>query len=136
MKIQNVKQIFYAKLEEAARDYGVIPEMEGALPALCQEKLRLRCSFRNFSMNPVSDSEFLLSGEVTAEILNVPGKMESADGLCARVIQIFSPEQGELQNGDYRILISSVVLLELKEEGKYQRSGVSFQITVWGDYDS
>ena len=97
--------------------------------------LRLRGAFRNFKMNPASDSEHILSGEVVAEILYEPGKFEAAEYLVDRVVQTFSPGQGELQNQSYRILTSSVSYLEQKIEGKYQRIGASFQITVWGVHD-
>ena len=83
-------------------------------------------------MNPASDDENILSGEVAAEILYEPGEFEAADFLLDRVIRVFSPGQGEIQNNAYRILTSSAALMEPKTEGKYLRTGVVLQMTVWG----
>ena len=135
IQYQGVKLFLYDRLAEAAVNYGVFPEVEGGLVPQNTKDLRLRCSFRSFKMNPASDSENILSGEVIAEILYEPGNYEIADLLQDRVIQSFSPGDGELQNDAYRILTSSVTLLDQKVEGKYQRAGVSIQITVWGVHE-
>lgn len=134
MTIQNVKQFILEKLEEAASAYGILPEAEGLSQSYNPGNLRLRCLFKNFKISPVSDSENILSGEVIAEVLSLPGEMEMADSLTDYVIEIFSSERGELQNEFCKILISSVDLLSLKAEGKYFRSGVSFSVTVWDVY--
>ena len=135
IRYQGVKLFLYDKLVEAAVYYGIFPEVEGGAAPQNPKNLRLRGSFRNFNLNPASDSENVLSGEVLAEILYEPGQFEAAEFLLDRVICVFSPGQGELQNNRYRILTSSATLLEPGIEGKYHRTGVSLQITVWGVHD-
>ena len=132
IQYQGVKLFIYDKLVEAAVYYGIFPEVEGGLAPQNPKNLRLRGSFRNFRMNPASDEENILSGDVVAEILYEPGEFESADFLLDRVIRVFSPGQGEIQNNAYRILTSSAALMEQKTEGKYLRTGVVLQMTVWG----
>ena len=135
INIQNVKLFLYDKLVEAALYYGVFPEVEGGLLPQNPKDLRLRCSFRNFEITPASDSENVLSGTVTAEVLYMPGKFEAADFLMDRIIKVFSPGNGEIRNSACRILTSSATLLEQKTEGKYIRAGVKLEITVWGVHE-
>ena len=136
IKVQEVKHLFAEKLATAAAVCGVIPEMEGELSSRNPGKVRLRCSFREFEIIPVSDSENILSGEVFAEILYEPGESESAEDLSTRLSQVFAPGEVAFQNQSFRIQVSSVSFLEQKIEGKYQRTGISFQITVRGVHDS
>lgn len=136
IQYKGVKLFLYDKLVEAAVYFGIFPEMEGGLLPQNPKNLRLRGSFRNFEMSPASDFENILSGEVIAEILYEPGESDSADYLIDRLIKVFSPGHGELQSNSFRILTSSAALLGEKREGKYQRTGISFQITVWGVHDS
>ena len=133
--IQKVKLFLYDKLVEAALYYGVFPEVEGGLLPQNPKDLRLRCSFRNFEIAPASDSENILSGTVTAEVLYMPGKFEAADFLMDQIIKVFSSGSGEIQNKNCRILTSSATLLEQKPEGKYIRAGVKLEITVWGVHE-
>lgn len=132
IKFQGVKLFLYDKLVEAALYYGIFPEVEGGLLPEKMKDFRLRCSFKNFEISPVSDAENTLSGKVIAEVLYEPGKFEAAEFLMDRIVKVFSPCSGELQNKSYRILTSSAEFLEQKQEGRYIRAGVSFQITVWG----
>ena len=135
INLQKVKLFLYDKLVEAALYYGVFPEVEGGLLPQSQKDLRLRCAFRNFEIAPASDSENILSGTVTAEVLYMPGKFEAADFLMDQIIKVFSPGSGEIQNKNCRILTSSATLLEQKPEGKYIRAGVKLEITVWGVHE-
>ena len=132
MDVQKIKQFFYDKLLDAASYYGIFPEMEGGALPKNPKNLRLRSSFHNFKLKPVSDSRSVLTGELAAEILYEPGKFEAADFLMDQIIKVFSPGNGEIKNKNCRILTSSAKLLEQKPEGKYIRAGVVLEITVWG----
>lgn len=135
IKYQEVKLFLYDKLVEASSYFGIFPEVEGGLVPQNPKNLRLRVYFRNFKMNPATDFETILSGDVIAEILYEPGEFETADYLIDRILSVYTPGQGELQNRNYRILTSSATTLENRNEGKYQRTGISLQVTVWENHE-
>ena len=131
IKYHGVKLFLYDKLVEAAVYYGIFPEVQGGLAPQNQKNIRLRTSFRNFTVQPGSDSADTMTGEVIAEVLYYPGEFETADHLLDELISIFSPGSGEISNQNYRILSSSASILEHRNEGKYERTGLSIRITIW-----
>ena len=136
MDVQKIKQFFYDKLLDAASYYGIFPEMEGGALPKNPKNLRLRSSFHNFKLKPVSDSRSVLTGELVAEILYEPGEPDSADFLLERILSVLSPENGAFSHEGLQILIGSISFPDQKAEGKYHRSSAIFSITVWENHES
>lgn len=136
LEYTKIKSFLYDCLAETAVSFGIFPETEGGIAPLNQKNLRLRNGFRNFTTSPAADSQGVLTGEVQVEILYEPGSSGEvvSDCLQDRIIALFSPGNGELQNETLRILTHSVKSLEPRNEGKYCRTGVSVKISVWEKY--
>ena len=136
MELQKIKQFFYDRLLEAASYYGIFPEVEGGILPQNPKNLRLRVSFHNLNLEPVSDSGSVWKGKVSAEVLFEPGEMDSAEFLLDRIVASLSPGQGEFLYGGARFLIGSASLPDQKSEGKYQRTGVVLDFTAWDVHGS
>ena len=136
MELQKIKQFFYDRLLEASSYFGIFPEIEGGILPQNLKNLRLRVSFHDLKLKPVSDSGSLWKGNVSAEVLFEPGEIDSAEFLLDRIITLFSPGQGEFLFGGARFLIGSASFSNQKSEGKYQRTGVVLDFSVWDVYGS
>ena len=129
--LQKIRTFLFDRITEAAAVSGVVPEGEGGAVRRSGSNLRLRVGFRGFSIVPSSDCGHIVRGEIIAEILYVPGETLSADILADQMLEVFRPGHGEVGSSLFRVLTSGSRLLDLKSEGKYLRSGLSFDIAVW-----
>ena len=129
---RKIRAFLFDRLTEAAAVSGIVPEEEGgaAVPPN-PGNLRLRIGFRGFRIAPSSDHGHVVRGEILTEILYVPGESLSADILSDHLLGVFRPGNGEVGNCLFRVLTAGARALDLKNEGKYLRTGLSFDIAVW-----
>ena len=128
---QKICAFLFDRLTETAAVCGIAAEGEGGIPGMNGNDLRLRVGFHGFTIRPSSDCGHVIRGEILAEILYVPGEKFSADILADQILSVFRPGYGEVRNLLFRVLISGARILDLKNEGKYLRTGLSLDITAW-----
>ena len=135
MEQRKLKSFLYEKIAERAVGFGVFPEMEGSIVPSTPAAVRLRIGFRNFQAGPAADTEGYFTGDISLEILSVPGNLSLTGMLTDSFLKLFSPGNGELRNEDFRVLTTVATFSDHGSEGKYERSGLKIHAVVWENHE-